>query len=402
TAMVVVSIVWVVKGDAPRCRVLNGKRVDRITAFLSSRGSHDDPVHLDENKAKAFIGCFVRGKGFLFDDKSVECSPVAEMYRILEESPECKEVIYPYIGGEEVLMSPTHQPHRYIIRFGSRTETESQQWQRPFQIVSQKVRPLREKLSNSPVDRAHKQYWWRFGNDRPELKEAVRNRGRVLVIPRVSQHLCVTFLPSSLVFSDQLVVVPSSTNALLTVLQARVHNDWTWTFASTLGDGLRYTPTDCFETFPFPPNYESNAALESVGNGYYDFRAALMVKNNEGLTKTYNRFHNPDERSPDIQKLRELHAQMDRVVLDAYGWSDVQPVYDFRVQLDECIRLTWGEDLRDEVLARLLELNRVRAVQETKQVSASPKKSVGRKPRKTPTAAFMTKIPKAITSPRKL
>ncbi len=94
-----------------------------------------------------------------------------------------------------------------------------------------------------------------------------------------------------------------------------------------------------------------------------------MVKNNEGLTKTYNRFHDPDEQSPDIQKLRDLHAQMDRAVLDAYGWTDIQPVYDFREQLDESIRLTWGEDTRDEVLARLLELNRVMAEAEAKQAA---------------------------------
>jgi hypothetical protein len=92
-----------------------------------------------------------------------------------------------------------------------------------------------------------------------------------------------------------------------------------------------------------------------------------MVKNNEGLTKTYNRFHNPDEHSPDIHKLRDLHVRMDRAVLDAYGWTDIQPIYDFREQLDESIRLTWGEETRDEVLARLLELNRVMAEAEAKE-----------------------------------
>ena len=78
---------------------------------------------------------------------------------------------------------------------------------------------------------------------------------------------------------------------------------------------------DCFETFPFPENWKSNAVLEAVGKAYYEFRAALMVNNNEGLTKTYNRFHDPEERDPEILKLRELHAAIDRAVLDAYGWE---------------------------------------------------------------------------------
>ena len=90
-------------------------------------------------------------------------------------------------------------------------------------------------------------------------------------------------------------------------------------------DDLRYTPSDCFETFPFPHGFETHAALEAAGRAYYDFRAALMVRNNEGLTKTYNRFHDPGEMSTDIVELRRLHDAMDRAVLDAYGWTEIQP-----------------------------------------------------------------------------
>src|SRR5687767_4637278 len=84
-------------------------------------------------------------------------------------------------------------------------------------------------------------------------------------------------------------------------------------------DLMRCTPSDCFETFPLPENFESRPALEAAGKEYYEFRAALMVRNNEGLTKTYNRFHDPNETLAEIAELRALHAQMDRAVLDAYG-----------------------------------------------------------------------------------
>jgi hypothetical protein len=147
-------------------------------------------------------------------------------------------------------------------------------------------------------------------------------------------------------------------------------------------DDLRYTPSDCFETFPFPENFETDAKLEAVGRKYYEFRAALMLNNNEGLTKTYNRFHDPDEGSAEIKKLRELHAAMDRAVLDAYGWSDLQPTCAFLLDYEEeeeegnaepagrsrkrkkPWRYRWPDDFRDEVLARLLELNKQRAEQE--------------------------------------
>ena len=54
-------------------------------------------------------------------------------------------------------------------------------------------------------------------------------------------------------------------------------------------DRLRYTPSDCFRTFPFPSNFETDPALEAAGAAYHAFRAQLMIDRNEGMTKTYNR-----------------------------------------------------------------------------------------------------------------
>ena len=68
----------------------------------------------------------------------------------------------------------------------------------------------------------------------------------------------------------------------------------------------------------------------------------LCCRGNKGLTKSYNRFHDPDERSPDIVKLRELHAAMDRAVLDAYGWTDLKPTCEFLLDYEE------DEDDEDE------------------------------------------------------
>jgi hypothetical protein len=385
-AAVVVSIVAVQKEPSgPVHAVLDGLPVERVSAFLFHRGGDQDPAVLKANAEKSFIGSYVLGMGFTFDDENLGkgSSPVAEMHRLIAKDPRNAERIFPYLGGEELNSSPTHAHHRFVINFAQMTEQEARQWPDLMAVVEQRVKPERLQLRDNPIGRRRKGYWWQWGGYTPGLYTTIRGMDRVLAIARVSQHCAFTFLPPGTVPSEQVVVFASSQCSLLAALQSRLHEAWARFLGSTLGETLRYTPSGCLETFPFPPNDESNAALESVGNAYYDFRAALMVRNNEGLTKTYNRFHNSDERSLDIQKLRELHVQIDRVVLDAYGWSDVQPVYDFREQLDESIRLTWGEDIRDEVLARLLELNRVRAEDEGKQVSAGPKKSAGRKPRKT-------------------
>jgi hypothetical protein len=152
-------------------------------------------------------------------------------------------------------------------------------------------------------------------------------------------------------------------------------------------DDLRYTPSDCFETFPFPENWETHPVLEAAGKAYYDFRAALMVQNDEGLTKTYNRFHDPEEDGPDILKLRQLHAAMDHAVLAAYGWTDINTDYKFLLdyEIDEeewgdrkkPWRFRWPDEVQAEIVARLLELNAERARAESRSGVAA--KQVGRR-----------------------
>src|SRR5206468_12743585 len=86
----------------------------------------------------------------------------------------------------------------------------------------------------------------------------------------------------------------------------------------------------------------------------------------EGLTKTYNRFHISDETDAEIQKLRDLHVEMDRAVADAYGWSDLDLGHGFH-ETRQGVRFTISESARREVLARLLKLNHERYAEEVKQ-----------------------------------
>jgi hypothetical protein len=168
----------------------------------------------------------------------------------------------------------------------------------------------------------------------------------------------------------------------------RQYEIWARFFGSSMKDDLRYTPSDCFETFPFPEGFKTHPALEAAGRAYHDFRAAPMVRNDEGLTKTYNRFNDPDEPDPEIAKLRDLHAAMDRAVLDAYGWTDLHPTCDFLLdyEIDEeqwgtkenPYRYRWPAPLHDEVLARLLDLNTTRAAAETRSGAAPTNKRVGK------------------------
>ena len=107
------------KGSVTDRKQIDGRDVERITAFLFHRGGHDDPVRLKANAGKSFQGSIVLGMGFTFDDtdKKGVASPLAEMHRLIEKDPRNQEVIFPYIGGQEVNTSPTHAHHRYVINF---------------------------------------------------------------------------------------------------------------------------------------------------------------------------------------------------------------------------------------------------------------------------------------------
>ncbi len=396
-AAVVVSVVHVHKGPIPGPYLLDGKEVPLITAYLFHAGGHENPATLRANAGKSFTGAKIYGGGFTFDDtdKTGVANPISLMEEVVAKDKRNAERIFPYIGGEELNDGPTHAHHRFVINFGVMSEDQARQWPDLMRIVEQKVKPYRDSSVRVP--------WWQYERPRTEMFAAIREKETVLANSNVSSHLAITCLPTGIVAAHTINLFPISTRATFCALQSRVHEIWARFFASSMKDDLRYTPSDCFETFPFPENFESHPALEAAGQAYYDFRAALMVRHSEGLTKTYNRFHDPHEPSADIHKLRELHAAMDRAVLDAYGGAlarlTVPPcafLLDYEDEADEDEaptgrqrkkpwRYRWPDAFRDEVLALLLELNKQRAEQEklagpaVKEKASRPKR--GRKAR---------------------
>ena len=413
-AAVVVSIVHIsrTRRSSALRRQLDGRIVNDITAFLFHKGGHDDPAILSTNKNKSFIGSAILGKGFTFDDngsKQGKTTSIADMKTLLTNNPGCSDCIRPYIGGADVNSHPRQKHHRYVIHFFdyarqrehasvSWAEATDEQrrrfrasgivpvdyphpcagdWPELLAIVEDKVKPERERSaikSKSGHGKRATNYWWQHYRQGHGLYSSIDNRTRVVAVSAVGQHAAFAFLPTRMVYAHSLVVFPFDTYAAFCTLQCRVHEVWARFFGSSMKDDLRYTPSDVFETFPFPENWETHPSLEAAGQEYYQFRAALMVGNDEGLTKTYNRFHDPNENDSKVARLRDLHAAMDRAVLDAYGWTDVSTDCKFLLdyEIDEAewgrkkkpYRYRWPNEVRDEVLARLLELNGQRAAEE--------------------------------------
>jgi hypothetical protein len=406
-ASIIVSIIHILKsGTAFEVR-LDGRVCSWITAFLFHRGGHEAPAPLLENQEKCFKGVDIGGMGFTFDDteKNGIASPLSALRRIIEQNPASEEVIAPFLGAEEINNDAEHAHHRYVIDFGESDLEEAQSnWPELFAIVEEKVKPVRM-LNNREIYRRN---WWLFAERRVGLRRAIEGRKEMLACALHSKHLSIAVLSSGVVCSHGTAVFALEGFHSFAVLQSRPHEVWTRFFGSSMKDDLRYTPTDCFATFPFPVSTISE--LSFTGESYFRFRREEMRAAMEGLTPIYNRFHSPDERDPGILELRRLHGEMDVAVLRAYGWDDLadqaaQPDFcqfllDYEVDEDDSAsdtsstrqkkkpwRYRWPDDFRDEVLARLLELNEQRHKEELlhvkgKSTEAKPAKKTSKKPAK--------------------
>lgn len=402
-AAVIVSIVHIVKGALARSPVLDGRQVGRISAYVVAGDFDDAPARLDANAGKAFQGSILLGMGFTFDDAAAakgEAENLESMRSLTAKDARNAERIKAYIGGEEINNSPTHAHRRYATDFEdfpmrrdgalrgwadmSAAERESAQrlgvvpndfpghtasdWPDLLAIVEGRVKPKRA-LDNRE---SYRRYWWRYAERRAGLGDAIASLERVLVRSLTStQFPTFTFLPRGMVYDQTLIVWSTDSHAMQALLSSRLHEVWVRFLGATMKDDSRYNIADCFETFPFPPGYETYPAMQAAGQVYHDHRAELMVAANAGMTKTYNRFHDADERGAAIERLRELHDDMDRAVLTAYGWRDLvdalRPQFLTPETEDDHTyqgRYFWPTDQRDLVLSRLLALNAERHAEE--------------------------------------
>lgn len=372
-AAVTVSIVHTIRGRS-RLAVLDDVHVRRVSAYLTVGDVDDSPARLDANRGRGFLGQIALGMGFTFDDVAAArgaSSSLDDMRRLVSENPRNSARIFPYLGGEDVNSDPRHKSRRYIIDMGELGEAEAKAaYPDLFNVLEQKVKPQRLKDNRE----SYRRYWWRFAERQPSMLRAIDGMDNVLAILFTSSNFGVARLRTGQVFSNSLNVFAYEAFSMLSVLQSRSHEIWARTFGSTMKTDLRYTATDCFQTFPLPRGHLTDAMLEAIGQAYHDHRAQLMVAADEGMTKTYNRFHKESETGPAIQRLRELHDQMDRAVLRAYGWHDLadtlRPEFLTEETEDDHTyqgRYFWPAAQRDQVLSRLLALNAERYEEEVRQ-----------------------------------
>ena len=338
---------------------------DRPVAAISSRHYAEpdgEPARLRQNDGKAFIGDFVRGIGFVLE--------AAEAEALLAHDPRNADCLFPYLNGDDLNTHPAQQPGRWVICFHDWDLARAQQYPDLLRIVEERVKPERNKLRTDVAgyDRL-KQRWWLYGAYAQGMRCAIDPLRRVLVRSRVSEMHAPVFVPKGWIYNEQLVVFAFDDDYHFALLQSGVHEAWARRQASSLRTDLRYTPTDCFATFPFPPAEDAAPDLArapalpafahaaQIGAAYHERRREIMQARRIGLTKTYNLLHDPACRDADIGDLRRLHAALDAAILACYGWDDLDPGHDFHANARGQTRFGMAPAVQRAVVQRLLDLN---------------------------------------------
>lgn len=358
-AAVSVSVVHMAMGIAVPEPLLDGVAVPRISSGLTTRTTEVNAETLPENEGRAVIGSYVLGIGFVFDDKSAGATPVEVAEELLAANPRNRARILRYLGGEDLMTSPTQTSGRYVIDFGDLSEDEAKRWPELYEIVRAKVKPARAKVEQ----RDRREEWWRHATRSPVLRAYLESHERVLATSQVTSHLALTFVPKGAVLSHTCVAFLFDRYCHFAVLQSRLHFFWATLHGSSLKTWLRYTPTACFENFPFPtPAPDADVPhLEPVGEAVYAARANYMRQADQGLTQLYNKLKDAGCHDEPIVALRALHLDLDRAVLSAYGWDDLHPlVPPYTTPTTDADKRALAA-FEDAVIDRLFALNATRA-----------------------------------------
>ena len=353
-----VAHIWLRRGGWAGAYILDDLAVNGITSQLQRPGRVLGKPHaLAANAGKGYIGSYVLGMGFVLEPHKAQ--------NLLDEDPSYREVLFPYLNGEDLNSRWDQSPSRWAINFHDWPIEKAAQYTACFEIVERLVRPQRSTLNR----KVYREVWWQYAEKQKALYADIAGLKRVLVRTQTSRTQVGAFVPSGWIYGHKLVVFATEANSFLALTDSEIHYWWVIARGSTMRTDAVYTPSDCLETFATPLDISS---LERIGELYDSCRMKVMAERQEGLTSTFNRYHSTTEISEDIKALRNLHVEMDHAVANTYGWTDLDLGCGFH-ETKQGIRYTISERARREVLDRLLALNHDRYAQEQALVEAAPR-----------------------------
>ncbi|MBO1549609.1 Eco57I restriction-modification methylase domain-containing protein [Yersinia pseudotuberculosis] len=385
-ANVVTSSVFISKSKWNGPLYISDHQVSVISAALTQRENWR-PVKLKDSCGLVFQGVITLGEGFLIDNETYT--------NWVDKRDKSCEIVFDYLIGKEVNQSPTHAPSRRVINFFDLDESAATQYSSAFNLIEKFVKPERQRQKDgeyvlrSPLP----QRWWQYGEKRPALFHKIGRGSNFISHPKgwnndikplkrvivfatgATKYPCFTLVPNTYIYANTLCVIASDSYSLFACLSSDIHAVWAWEHGSRMKQDLRYTHGDIFETFPFPSDVidQNDQLLSVLGAKFFEERATYMVNENQGMTKFYNAFHNPEISSPSLSELRKLQVKINLAVLHAYGFDDLDLSHDFHevayLPEGKNIRYTISEFAREELLYRLANLNRIRHEEEQRKGS---------------------------------
>jgi hypothetical protein len=397
TASLEVSLVWVGHGRQPEKSVLDGREVHAITSSLDpATRVTGDPHRLAANADQSFIGSYVLGTGFILEPE--------QALTLISKDPRNERILFPYLNGEDLNSEWSLEATRWVINFRDWGEEDAKSYPDAFAIVERDVKPSR--IVNNR--KARRERWWQFAERAVALYNAIIDLDHVLVIAQTSRTQVPVLVSAHQVFDQKLVVFPTADQRDHCFRASVFQYVWTVRQGSTRTADAVFTPSDCCETLA-KPNLTNG--MHRAGEELNSFRRDLMRRTRLGLTRIYNQVHNPTINGQDIDRLREIHIEIDEAVREAYAldedresaireyeaevasaslpsWREIDLGHGF-YETQQGMRFTISPQARDDVLDKLLALNRYRYEQEVKQGLRK------KKPRKRPLTAAALKAPDA-------
>ena len=337
-AAVHISIVGFDDGSAMNLS-LNNTPVANINSDLTTGPDLTQARRLDANAGLSFMGVIPVGP---FE---IESDITKQMLR--QPNPHGKpnaDVIKRWIIGRDISQVSRDM---WIIDFGTdMSATDAALYEAPFEYVLTNVKPLRD----GNRDAKFRNHWWLHGRPRIEMRSAINDLDRYIVTPATAKYRMFKWLQTNVLPDHSLIVITRDDDYTFGILHSRIHELWARAKGTQLREaesGFRYTPTTCFETFPFPhPTDEQRDAIAIAAAELNQLRENWLnpadVSAAELRRRTLTNLYNQRP-----TWLANAHATLDAAVADAYGWPADSP--------------------DQQILERLLALNLERAAAEAQK-----------------------------------
>jgi hypothetical protein len=371
-ASVVVAIVWFTRFTWAGKVTLDDRIVQAINGGLEEELNIPRPVKLRSWKGRFSQGQDIMGRGFEITEE--------ERAKLLADDPTSSEVVFPLFNGQDLNTMGALTPYRWVIYFRDWPESVARRYQAAFKRVEEMVKPYRESLTGQ----IHQECYWKFWDLRPQLIRELEQRTTILASAINSKYVSFRRVPTGNVYNKKTKLYFIDTWWEFAVLQSSFHQEWAfWTCGSFGASGINYSTSSALETWAMPTTTDENRAeLERLGKEYHAVRERVLLEGGVGLTKVYNRFHDPNDVGEEIEQLRRRHVEIDRAVARAYGWEDTLCVHDFfdvgYLPENDRVRFTLSDSARSIGLRRLADLNLQRQRYEESPEPVANPRSKGR------------------------